>query len=167
METIAPIVARGLLIDLVRRRGEPVERGTVIGLDEVQAAAAEQGIAPSAGDVLLVRTGNARRWDDAETYLAGPGMASEVSTWVAGLGVRAVGADNVAWDRQGSRDERLGFSLPGHVILLVRSGIHILENLDLEELGEAGATEFCFVCLPLKLVGATGSPIRPIALLPG
>ncbi|MFZ0215623.1 MAG: cyclase family protein [Candidatus Dormiibacterota bacterium] len=164
-ETIAPIVTRGILIDLVRHRGAPVAAGTLVGLEEVQAAAAAQCVEPQAGDVVLVRTGNGRNWHDAATYLAGPGMAPEVSEWVAGHRVLAAGADNVAWDAQGPRNEGLPFSLPGHVILLVRSGIHILENLDLEELGEAGATEFVLVCLPLKLVGATGSPIRPVALL--
>ncbi len=50
-------------------------------------------------------------------------------------------------------------------IFMVRNGIHILENLYLEELGKAGVVTFAFVCLPLKLVGATGSPVRPIAVV--
>jgi kynurenine formamidase len=57
-------------------------------------------------------------------------------------------------------------TLPGHVILLVRAGIYILENLLLEELSERKADEFVLVCLPLKMKGVTGSPVRPIALLP-
>ncbi len=57
-------------------------------------------------------------------------------------------------------------SLPGHLILLARAGIHIIENLNLEELAGAGATEFAFLCIPLKVVGGTGSAVRPVALLP-
>lgn len=159
-ETIAPIVTRGWLIDLGLR-----EPGGRIGLQEIHAAAAAQGIAPAAGDAVLVRTGNGVNWDDPALYLLGPGMDREVSQWLADLGVRAVGADNMAWDWIGETDPELGMTLPGHVILLVRAGVHILENLYLEELAAAGAHEFTFVCLPLKLVGATGSPVRPVALV--
>ncbi len=77
----------------------------------------------------------------------------------------AVGADNMAWDWTGEADPELGFTLPGHVLLLVRAGVYIVENLMLEELGEAGVSDFTFVCLPLKIQGATGSPVRPIALV--
>jgi kynurenine formamidase len=79
--------------------------------------------------------------------------------------VLAVGADNMAWDLMGEADRQLGVTLPGHVLLLVRAGVYIVENLWLEELGEAGVREFTFVCLPLKIVGATGSPVRPVALV--
>ena len=166
-ETIEPIIARGLLIDLVRHRGEPVEPGRWISLEEVQAAAAAVGVEPAAGDVVLVRTGNGANWAHPELYVRGSGLAAAVSTWLAERGVRAVGADNMAWDWPGEADAELGVTLPGHVILLVRTGVHILENLLLEELGEAGATSFTFVCLPLKIGGATGSPVRPVALVTG
>ena len=76
----------------------------------------------------------------------------------------AVGADNVAWDIPDEHDPELG-SLPGHTILIVQSGIHIIESLFLEELAADGVREFGFVCLPLKLRGGTGSPVRPIALV--
>jgi kynurenine formamidase len=164
-ETLPAIVARGLLIDLVRHRGGPVEPARWIGLEEVQEAAAAQGVRPASGDVVLVRTGNGRNWGDAARYRKGAGLAAAVSSWLADSGVLAVGADNLAWDWTGERDPELGVTLPGHVLLLVRAGIYIIENLMLEELGEAHASEFTFVCLPLKIQGATGSPVRPVALL--
>jgi kynurenine formamidase len=166
-ETFPPIVTRGLLVGLVRQRGHPVDPARWITLDEVREAAAAQGVEPRPGDVVLIRTGNGANWKDPELYLRGAGMAAAVSTWLAKSGVTAVGADNVAWDWTGEADAELGFTLPGHVLLLVRAGIYILENLLLEELGEAGVVEFTFVCLPLKIVGATGSPVRPIALVAG
>jgi len=55
-------------------------------------------------------------------------------------------------------------TLPGHVLLLVRAGIPIIENLNLEQLASAMVHEFAFICLPLKMRGATGSPVRPIAI---
>jgi len=56
-------------------------------------------------------------------------------------------------------------SLPGHLLLLVREGIYIIEALNLEALARDGVREFAFACLPLKLRGGTGSPVRPIALV--
>jgi len=160
VETIEPIVARGWLIDL-----GVVEPGRWIELEEVQRAAERQGVSPEAGDVVLVRTGNGVHWGDPARYLEGSGMRGKVSEWLADLRVVAVGADNMAWDRPTGVDPEYGVSLPGHAVLLARAGIYIIENLFLEELSAVGAHRFTFVCLPLKLVGATGSPVRPIALV--
>jgi kynurenine formamidase len=159
VETIPPIVARGWLIDL-----GVLEPDRWVGADEVRRAAAGQGVAPAAGDVVLVRTANGAHWGDPERYLRGAGMKGEVSRWLADAGVVAVGADNMAWDHANSRDPDTGVLLPGHSILLVRSGVYIMENVFLEELAAAGVHEFTFVCTPLKIRGATGSPVRPIAI---
>jgi kynurenine formamidase len=164
-DRLPAIFARGLLIDLVRHQGALVEPARWIGLEEVKAAADHQGVQPARGDVVLIRTGNGRNWADPALYLKGAGMAAQVSSWLAEVGVLAVGADNMAWDWTGEADPELGFTLPGHVLLLVRAGVYIVENLMLEELGEAGVSDFTFVCLPLKIQGATGSPVRPIALV--
>lgn len=164
-DSIAPIVTRGVLIDLVSHTGRAVEAARWIQVGEVRAAAAEQGVEPRPGDVVLIRTGNGALWRQPADYLRGAGFDSGVSQWLADASVRAVGADNVAWDWIEGVDEFVGSSLPGHVILLVRHGIHIIENLFLEDLAAAGAREFIFVCLPLKFRGATGSPVRPIAIV--
>ena len=71
----------------------------------------------------------------------------------------------MAWDVPGLRDPELGCLMPGHLILLARRGIYIIENLALEELAAAGAYRFDLVCAPLKFVGATGSPVRPVAVV--
>jgi kynurenine formamidase len=73
----------------------------------------------------------------------------------------------MAWDIIGEEDPELGVMLPGHLILLARNGIYIVENLKLEELAAAGQHRFFFFCTPLKFVGATGSPVRPLAIVPG
>lgn len=164
VEQISPMIGRGVMVDLAP--GARLDPGQAISLAQVQQACAEQGVQPRRGDVFLARTGNGALWSDPAAFLAGSGMAGEVSQWLADLGVRAVGADNVAWDSPSAGPDPLtGTTLPGHVILLVRSGIHIIENLNLEELARDGVREFAFVCLPLKLVGATASPVRPIALV--
>jgi len=81
--------------------------------------------------------------------------------WLSERGVFAAGSDTAPFEFTPSP------AMDVHVHLLVESGIHIIECLNLEELSESGATEFLFVATPLKIRGGTGSPIRPLALLTG
>ncbi len=162
IETMAPIVSRGVLLDVAG--GERLPEGYAITGDDLEQAARRDGVQVRAGDVVLVRTGFGALWSQPGDYLRAAGVAAEGSRWLAARGVRAVGADNVAFDVMGPPDPELGVTLPGHVLLLVRAGIPIIENLDLEALAAAQVHEFAFVCLPLKMRGATGSPVRPIAL---
>ena len=135
--------------------------------EDLRACCERQGVTVEPGSVALVHTGNTAYWYDPERHLAGPGMSSGASRWLAEKVVMAVGADNMAWDVPGLVDSELGCLLPGHLILLVRRGVHIVENLKTDELAAAGAHRFAFVCAPLKLVGATGSPVRPLAVVSG
>lgn len=168
VEQIRPIVAPGVLLDLTAVLGVPaLPAGYAISAADLQNCCEQQGVTIAAGDVVLVFTGNEQAWSDTERYLAGPGVAADGSRWLADQGVIAVGADTMAWDVLGLRDEELGCTLPGHVILLAQRGIYIIENLRLSELARARAYRFAFVCTPLQFVGATGSPVRPIALVSG
>ena len=167
VETIAPFVNSGVLLDVARQRGvERIVEGQPITRADLEATTQRQGIAINAGDIVLVRTGNGALWHDPDAYLRAGGMHSDASAWLVDRHVKAVGADNVAWDENGFVDEELHVTLPGHLILLVRNGIYIIENLFLEELARDERYEFTFVCLPLKIRGATASPVRPIALVP-
>ena len=112
----------------------------------------------------MIRLGSGALYGDPEAYLAAGGVTADGSRWLAERKPFAVGADNVAYDAVDSSDPELG-SIPGHTILIVQAGIHIIESLFLEELAADGAREFGFICLPLKLRGGTGSPVRPIALV--
>jgi kynurenine formamidase len=166
VEEIPPILAPGVLLDVAASKGVgELEPGYAVTDGDLQACCERQGVSVEPGDVTLVRTGNARYWKDPERYLACPGMAASASYWLAERRVLAVGADNMAWDVPGLRDPELGCLNPGHLILLARYGIYIIENLALEELAAAGVYRFDFVCTPLKLVGATGSPVRPVAVV--
>jgi kynurenine formamidase len=166
-ETIPPILARGVLLDVAGTEGvDRLAPGRLIGAAELDRAAGAAGVRLEPGDVLLVRTGNARVWDDPDEYLRGPGVGAEGADWLAAHRPLAVGCDNVAFDVPDHVDPDTGLSLPCHVVLIVRNGIYIVENLNLEELAAAGVAEFLFLCLPLKLLGVTGSPVRPLALVP-
>jgi kynurenine formamidase len=166
VETIAPIMAHAVLLDLARYRGvDRIAAGNPISRGELEAAAQKQGVQIGAGDVVMVRTGNGALWHDPVAYLQAGGVTGSASQWLAGKKVLAVGADNMAWDEIGLFDPDFKVTLPGHMVLLVRSGIYIIENLFLEDLARDERYEFTFVCLPLKLMGATGSPVRPIAIV--
>jgi kynurenine formamidase len=169
VDTIAPIVVRGVLIDVAAHAGvDRLPDEHAVSAAELEAAATAQGVEVRPGDAVLVRTGNGALWEsDPERYMRAPGMAGDASAALAARGAFVVGADNVAWDVPGGGvDPAVGSTLPGHVLLLVRAGIHIVENLALEELAAAAVREFVFVCLPLKVRGGTGSPVRPIAIAP-
>jgi kynurenine formamidase len=157
IDTVAPLVARGLLLDL-----GTLPAGYAVTASDLARAA--EGLTISPGDVVLVRLGSGALWADRPAYLAAGGMTADASRWLAARRPLAVGADNVAWDLAEELDPELG-SLPGHTILIVQEGIHIIESLYLEELAADGVREFGFVCLPLKLRGGTGSPVRPVALV--
>src|SRR3712207_1878819 len=108
VEEVPPIVASGVLLDVAAMEGvESLESGRVVTADDLEACREEQGVQVETGDVVLVRTGNGRYWEDAERYLAGPGMDADASYWAAERGVVAVGADNAAWDAPELKDPEL------------------------------------------------------------
>jgi len=160
IETMAPLVARGVLIDVAGDKLlDPEYAITPADLEKAARAEVREG------DVVLIRTGYGSLWSRPDEYLQAAGISAGGSRWLVEHRVRAAGADNMAFDVMSSTpDPELKVTLPGHVLLLVRAGIPIIENLNLEELAAAHVNEFLFVCLPLKMRGATGSPVRPIAI---
>ncbi len=169
VHTIAPMVCRGVLLDIPAALGvADCEPGYEITPDDLVLAERRAGVEVRAGDVALVRSGWGRRFDDGPEAYAGkgtgvPGVAEAGARWLAERGVRAAGADTIAFERLAPGEGHA--LLPAHRVLLVESGIYIIETLALEELATSGAAEFVFVCTPLNLLGATGSPVRPLAVL--
>ena len=98
-------MAPGVLLDAAAERGvRSLDAGHLVTAADLEACCRRQRVEVKPGDVVLIRTGNALFWDDPERFLAGPGMASNASEWLAAKGVLAVGADNMAWDVIGLRD---------------------------------------------------------------
>jgi kynurenine formamidase len=169
IETVEPIVAPGVLLDVAGALG--VGRcgpGYEVRPADLEAARAAAGVHPKPGGVILVRTGWGQLFDDREAYegrregTPGPGEAG--CQWLANFRPRAVGADTLAFERLAGGVE---LGLPGHRVLIVEQGIHIIEVLDLEAMAAARVAEFVFVVSPLKLTGGTGSPVRPVAIVDG
>jgi kynurenine formamidase len=168
VETIAPFFCRGVLLDVAGYRGvETLPPATRITAEELQAVLQWEGVAPpAAGEAVLIRSGWARHWNDPEAYLGHtsgvPGPDTSAAEWLASCQVRVTGHDSMAyeWLAPGA-----GHSLlPVHKRLLVDAGIYLIENMNLEEVARARVYEFLFICVPLRLVGATGCPVRPLAV---
>jgi kynurenine formamidase len=169
VDTIPVTVCRGVLLDVAALRGVPVlEAGEAITAGDLQEAARRQGVEVRAGDAVLVRSGWARHWADPETFLGqkagAPGPDESAARWLVERGVRLTGAETIAYEHvPAGRGHAL---LPVHRILLVDAGIHIIEAMNLDAPAADHAWEFLFVLAPLKVVGATGVPVRPVAIRP-
>lgn len=164
-ETIPPIVARGVLIDVAAAKGiEALPPNYRITADDLRHALARQGVAIEAGDVALIRTGRMRSFEDGAGYMdEPPGLGLDAARFlVEERGVISVGADNLSFESFPS--EEPGNWIPVHTYLLAQQGVTILEVVFLEELARDGIHEFAFIGAPLKLRGASGSPMRPLAI---
>lgn len=163
VDKIPPIVTRGILIDFVALTGAPLADGHAIGADLLRRAMAAGGVSPSKGDAVLLRTGwLERQVSGSVDFNAEPGLDVEAALYLAEAEVALVGADNFAV-------EVLPFSagrvFPVHQRLIRDYGIPLLEGLTLEELGRAKPGPFLFLTAPLPIVGATASPVNPVAVL--
>ena len=167
-ERIPPLVRRGVLLDVAAARGvESLDPGYGVTAADLAEAARRSGAEPGPGDVAMVRTGWARHFADAVRYLGQesgvPGVTEEAARWLADRQIVAAGADTTAFEQiPPGAGHRL---LPVHRLLLVERGIYIMEHLNLEEAASRGLTEFVFVTAPLRIIGGTGSPIRPFAVV--
>ena len=169
VETIPLTFCRGVLLDLARLKGvEVLSPEAPVTAADLEAAAERQQVEVRAGDAVLLRSGWPRHWQDRDTFLGArdgaPGPDESAAAWLTERRVRLTGGETVAyeWIPPG-RGHAL---LPVHRILLVEAGIHIVEMMELSELARDRVWEFLFVLTPLKVVGATGVPVRPVAVAP-
>lgn len=167
VEQIPITVARGVLFDIPGLRGvECLAPGEAVTANDLEAAATRQGIECREGDVALVRSGWTKHWGDPEVFLGHthgvPGPDESAAGWLLDRKVRMTGAETIAyeWIPPG-RGHAL---LPVHRMFLVERGVHIMEGMNLTPLAEAKVFEFLFVVAPIKVVGATGMPVRPFAI---
>jgi kynurenine formamidase len=158
--------ARGVLIDVATLKGVEMLGDTYeITVADLQQALARQGnMKPLPGDALIINTGWGKLFgkDNARFMKSNPGVGVAAAEWLAKQDPLLVGSDVPPVEVSPNPDKDL--SLPGHQIFLVVNGIHILENLKLDELAAKRVYEFAFTMQPLKLYGATGSTVAPAAI---
>jgi kynurenine formamidase len=136
-----------------------------ITVGDLQDALLKQGTTIRPGDVVLIRTGLMTVWPDPEKYRLAdsPGLSLDAAKWlVEAQKAMVLGADNFGVESFPSKDPE-NF-VPVHSYLLAQRGVSMIEALWLEDLAKDQVYEFLFITSPLKLRGATGSPIRPLAI---
>ncbi|TFH98710.1 cyclase family protein [Micrococcus lylae] len=169
VHTIEPMLRRGLLLDIPSYKGLPdLEGGYEITIEDLKGCIEAQSVEVRPGDVVLIRSGWGKKFDEGAAYVGGPtgvpGISEAGAQYLASLDVHALGADTIAFEMLPAGGGHA--QLPAHRVLLVESGIYIIEALDLEGLAEQAIHEFFFVLVPLNIFGATGSPVRPLAVVP-
>jgi len=164
-ETIPPIIARGVLIDVAGCKGVPsLASNYRVNSHDLKSALASQNIRLEKGDAVFIRTGQARHYQDASAYLDNyPGLSLEAAKWLVNTKeVMLLGADNLSLEAFPS--EREDNWVPVHTFLLAERGVMFVEQMMLEQLAQDRVYEFAFIAASLKLRGASGSPMRPIAI---
>lgn len=165
----AGLVARAVLLDVPRTRGvDWVEPGTSVGPEELQRIGEGHGLRPGPGDMVFVRTGHRRRRDvlgawDPSDFSAG--VHPRVMSWLRERDVAVLGGDG---DSDARPSPVPGVDSPIHALALATMGVHLLDNMNLEDLARAceqeGRWEFLCVVAPLRVPGGTGSPVNPVAV---
>jgi kynurenine formamidase len=161
-----PVIARGVLIDVARSKGlDRLPASYSITSLDLQEALEKQRTRLAPGDVVLLRTGLMTLWPDASKYrlVDQAGLSLDAAQWlVDAQKAMLIGADNFGVESFPSRD-RSNFA-PLHTYLLAEKGVSLLEVVWLEDLAKDHVYEFLFIASPLKLRGATASPLRPLAI---
>jgi len=165
VENVGALMTRGVLIDVAALKGVPMLSDTYpITVDDLQRALQRQKLTLQPGDAVIIHTGWGRLWDtDGARYLkTNPGLTAAAAEWLAKQDPMLIGIDNGPVGVTPDPDPSL--SNPVHQIALVVHGIHLLENLKLDELAGKQVYEFALIVQPLKILGGTGSTVAPIAV---
>jgi kynurenine formamidase len=164
IDNVPCLVGRGVLLDIAAWKGvDHLAVGEAVTASDLDACAESQGITLQAGDILLIRTGWMRVFDTDRTLFDSgePGIDESTLPWLKDNDIAAVGVDNHAVEVIASIPPT---RLPIHERAIRDLGIYLMENFDLEALAADQAYESFVVIAPLRLTGAAGSPINPIAI---
>ena len=165
VENVGTLMTRGVLIDIAALKSNSVlPAGYEITPADLQSALQRQKLTLEPGDAVIIHTGWGSFWgkDNARYAGSSPGIGVAAAEWLARQSPMLVGADTGPVEVAPNPDPKL--NLPVHQVMLVVHGIHLLENLKLEDLAARGVHEFAFVIQPLKMQGATGSTVVPVAI---
>lgn len=167
IENAPAFITRGVCLDVAGLDGgEHLEPGRAVGPADLERALERAGVTLQAGDAVFLHTGWGRYFmADNDRYLSGePGIDEPAARQLTGADVVAIGADNMAVEVLPGPDfpSRV---LPVHQHVLTEAGVYLVENLVLDALVRDGVSTFCLLLLPVKFKGATGCPVRPVALV--
>ena len=158
------IVARGVMLDVAGlHKVDCLPHSYTITPDDLKSSAREQGVELRHGDVVLIRTGRMIHWPDYDAYvLDSPGIGLAAAKYLCEeAGAMCIGSDNDSLEVFPCEPETF---FPAHSYMFASAGAQIIESLWLEELAAEKQYEVAFIGGPIKFTGATGSPLRPIAI---
>ena len=162
---LGTVFGRGVLIDVAAYKGVDMLPDTYeITVEDLEGALKKQGTTLQAGDAVLINTGWNKLWakDNARYVKSCPGIGVKAAQWLIGKDPLLLGSDN--WPVEVAPNPDPLISLPVHQLTLVVNGVHLLENLKLDELAQKQVYEFAFLMQPIKLQGGTGSTVAPVAV---
>lgn len=162
VDTIPPLLVPFTFIDAAAAAGaHALPNDYEVSVDDLVGAGAGTRLPIETGSAVLVRTGKIRSYADGDGYLdQQPGLSVDAAIWLYERGMTLLGTDTAGTEPLPLRDTKRTV----HEAMLVERGVYLVENLYLEPLSAAGRTRGVFICLPLKMTGATGSWVRPIAI---
>ncbi|MFZ4407372.1 MAG: cyclase family protein [Paracraurococcus sp.] len=167
VETVGNIFTRGVLLDIAALKGVPMLGDSYeITVDDIEQALRRQNVALAEADAVIFNTGWGALWgkENARYMNSNPGIGVAAAEFVIARGPILLGADCPPVEVSPSKTMPSA-SLPIHQIALAIHGVHLLENMKLDELVTKGRSEFALNVQPLKLKGGTGSTVAPTALL--
>lgn len=165
IHTVGSVITRGVLIDVAGLKGvDTLPDAYEITVQDLEDALKKQNVSLQPGDAVLINTGWHKLWakDNARYVKSCPGIGVKAAEWLMAKEPILLGSDN--WPVEVSPNPDPQLSLPVHQLALVVNGVHLLENLKLDELAQKGVHEFAFVMQPLKIQGGSGSTVAPVAI---
>jgi kynurenine formamidase len=165
IQNVGALITRGVLIDVAAFKGvEMLGDAYEITVEDLEGALKKQNMTLQAGDAVIINTGWGKIYgkENARYVKSCPGIGVKAALWLVGKDPLLLGADN--WPVEVAPNPDKTLSLPVHQIALVVNGVHLLENMKLDELAQKQVYEFAFVMQPLKIQGGTGSTVSPIAI---
>jgi kynurenine formamidase len=162
------VVGRGVLVDVPRTLGiDFLGPGALVTRSALEASLAEQAVRPEPGDIVLVRWGRVPRRQASPAFDGFSGLHPDCLPWLQEQCVAVLGSDGISDPMPGLDIE--GWPFPIHQVGITAMGLHLIDNMALEALAgacaENGRWEFLFTMAPLRVPGATGCPINPVAVL--
>jgi len=165
VQNVGAFITRGVLIDVAGFKGvEMLGDSYEITVADIEGALKKQETSLQPGDAVIINTGWGKLYgkDNARFVKSCPGIGVKAAEWLVSKDPILLGSDN--WPVEVAPNPDPQISLPVHQIALVVNGVHLLEQLKLDELAAKQVYEFAFMMQPLKIQGATGSTVAPIAV---
>ena len=165
IEKVGALITRGVLIDVAGLKGvETLPDTYEITVQDLEDALKKQNLTLQRGDAVVINTGWGKLWgkENARYVKSCPGIGVKAAEWLIAKEPMLLGSDN--WPVEVSPNPDSMLSLPVHQVALVVNGVHLLENLKLDELAAKRVYEFAFIVQPLKIEGGSGSTVAPVAV---